>query len=117
MNKYVKGTVIGFVVISASVGSYNHINEFQKYKNEIKTKDETIDSLRASLDERESKLTLTEYDLSEAKLQLEAEINEKRELNERLNVTSSKYKHTAEEVESLKKTLALLNNELKSKSE
>lgn len=117
MNKYVKGTVIGFVVISASVGSYNHINEFQKYKNEIKTKDETIDSLKASLDERESKLTLTEYDLSEAKLQLEAEITEKRELNERLNVTSSKYKQTAEEVESLKKTLALLNNELKSKSE
>lgn len=117
MKKYVKGTVIGFVVISASVGSYNHINEFQKYKSEIKTKDEAIDSLRASLEERESKLTLTEYDLSEAKLQLEAEITEKRELNERLNVTNSKYKQTSEEVESLKKTLALLNNELKSKSE
>ena len=117
MNKYVKGTVIGFVVISASVGSYNHINEFQKYKNEIETKDNVIDSLRASLDERESKLTLTEYDLSEAKLQLEAEISEKRELNERLSMTSNKYKQTVEEVESLKKTLALLNNELKSKSE
>ena len=117
MNKYVKGMVIGFVVISASVGSYNHINEFQKYKNEIKAKDNIIDSLEVSLDERESKLTLTEYDLSEAKLQLEAEVSEKRELNERLSMTSNKYKQTVEEVESLKKTLALLNNELKSKSE
>ena len=117
MKKYVKGTVIGFVVISASIGSYNHINEFQKYKNEIKTKDETIDSLKASLDDRESKMTSVEYDLSETKLQLEAEITEKQELNERLKVMSNKHKKTAEEVESLKKTLALLNNELKSKSE
>lgn len=117
MKKYAKGTVIGLIVVGAGLGSYYHVNELQKYKELFDSERDRIQSLEATINQREEKLTLAELELSEARLGLEAEVAEKGELKERLSDVESKHKRSEEEVKNLKKALALLNNELKSKSE
>lgn len=117
MRKYAKGTVIGLIVVGAGLGSYYHANELQKYKELVESERDRNHSLQHTVVQREDALTLTELELSEAKLALEAEVAEKGELKDRLTEVESKHKRSEEEVKSLKKALALLNNELKSKSE
>ena len=117
MKKYAKGTVIGLIVVSAGLGSYYHVDELQKYKELVESERDRSQSLEATIDEREETLTLAELELAEARLGLEAEVAEKGELKERLTEVESKHKRSEEEVKNLKKALALLNNELKSKSE
>lgn len=114
MKKYAKGTVIGLIVVSAGLGSYYHANELQKYKTIIKEERSNSDSLARTIKQREESLTVTELELSEAKLGLEAEVIEKGEIKKRLAAVESKYKRSSQEVEELKKTLALLNKELSS---
>ncbi|TCI26684.1 hypothetical protein EVJ32_04735 [Exiguobacterium sp. SH5S4] len=117
MKKQIKGTVIGVTLVIASIGFTYNFNEIKKYNSEIDAVVHKNDSLTATLDKRESDLALTELEVSELKLALEAEIQEKADLSEQYKQTKDKHRRSEEEVKSLKKTLALLNNELKSKSE
>ena len=102
MKKQLKGTVIGVTLVIASIGFTYNFNEIKKYNAEIDNLSGKNESLRNTLEKRESDLTLTELELSELRLALEAELQEKKDLVEKQEVYEKKYKKSAEEVESLK---------------
>lgn len=114
MKKHLKGTVIGVVFVVSSLGFTYNYNEIKKYSEELNSAKEKNDVLYATLDKRESELDNAQIELSELKIAIEAELKEKGDLVEKVESYEKKYKTSAQEVESLKKTLALLNNKLKS---